>query len=140
MKNKLSTLRAELKQTQQEIQALFQQLLARTPLLPGSLYAMKRKCGKEKCRCNQGELHVNTVLSYRGQQKPQTITPAAEHIQSLQKLTDDYRRFRKARAQLVRLQRRMLQQVDQIQELRVQQAEQEFQKMRNPSSSTHNSR
>lgn len=134
MKKQLSHLRAQLKQTQEEIQTLFQRLLDRTSLLPGSLYEMKRKCGKEKCRCNQGKPHVNTVLSYRGKEKPQTITPPTEQIETLRKWTDDYRRFRKARAQLVRLQRQMVELVDQMQELRVQQAEKEFQKMRNASS------
>jgi hypothetical protein len=55
-------------------------------------------------------------------------------------MTDDYRSFRKARAQLVRLQRQMLERVDQIQSLRVQQGERDFRKIRFASSHAHSRR
>ena len=121
MNQKLSSLRTKLNDTQTKIQQLFHDFQARQPLLPGSLYTLKRRCGKPNCRCAKGQLHASTVLSYRGEQKPQTITPPAGQIDTLKKMTDEYRRFRKARAQLVRLQRQMLEWVDQIQALRVQQ-------------------
>ena len=140
MNSKLSSLRAKLNQTQKHIEELLDGFQRRTPLLPGSLYSLKRRCGKENCRCAQGQLHATTVLSYRGGQAPQTITLPAEQIGSVQTLTDEYRRFRKARAQLVRLQRQMLELVDQLQGRRVEQGEREFGKLRAASSRSRSRR
>jgi len=33
-------------------------------LIRGSLVVLKRKCGKNNCRCIQGQLHETTALSY----------------------------------------------------------------------------
>ena len=126
----LSKLRSKLLELQQQYQQLLPQLLAREPLLPGSLYTLRRRCGKEGCRCTRGELHASTVLSYRGEAKPKNITPTPEHLPVIKQLTDDYRRFRKARTQLLRLHKQMLALVDQIEEGRRQQGERQFQKLR----------
>ena len=134
MNRKLSLLRTKLNDTHTQIQRLLPDFKARQPLLPGSLYTLKRRCGKPNCHCVEGQLHTSTVLSYRGEQKPRTITPPADQIDALENMTDDYRSFRKARAQLVRLQRQMLERVDQIQALRVQQGERDFRKIRSTSS------
>jgi hypothetical protein len=134
MNQKLSSLRTKLNHTHTQIQQLLPDFQARQPLLPGSLYTLKRRCGKPNCRCAKGELHASTVLSYRGEQKPQTVTPPAGQIDALKKMTDEYRRFRKARAQLVQLQRQLLDLVDQIQAQRVQQGERDFRKTRSASS------
>jgi hypothetical protein len=134
MNKELSQLRSKLNQTQQQVQTLLEDLQGRSPLLPASLYQLQRKCGKPNCRCTKGQLHQTTVLSYRGQQKKQTITPPQEQIESLKKVTDEYRRVRKARAQLVRLQRQLLDIVDQMQAVRVAQGERDLEKSRSASS------
>jgi hypothetical protein len=140
MNRKLSLLRTKLNDTHTQIQQLIQDFQARRPLLPGSLYTLKRRCGKPNCHCVDGQLHTSTVLSYRGEQKPRTISPPADQIDALENMTDDYRDFRKARAQLVRLQRKMLEHVDQIQTLRVQQGERDFRKIHSDSSHAHSRR
>ena len=140
MNRKLSLLRTKLNDTHTQIQQLLQDFKARRPLLPGSLYTLKRRCGKPNCHCVDGQLHASTVLSYRGEQKPRTISPPADQIDTLENMTDDYRDFRKARTQLVRLQRKMLEHVDQIQTLRVQQGERDFRKIRSNSSHAHSRR
>ena len=60
-----------------QTQDLIETFLAREPLLPGSLYTLRRRCGKPTCHCNDGELHASTVLSYRGQGRPRNISPPA---------------------------------------------------------------
>ena len=129
----LSSLRSHVRSVQQQIQELLETLLAREPLVPGSLYTLRRRCGKPTCHCAQGELHASTVLSYRGQGRPQNITPAPEHLPEVRKLTEAYRRFRQARTQLLRLQRQLLTLLDQIEAARVQQGEHRFQQLRSPS-------
>jgi hypothetical protein len=130
MNRQLSDLRSQLRQTQQELQTLLDAFLGREPLLPGSVYILRRKCGKKNCHCTRGELHESTVLSYRGQGRPQSISPPPEQLQTLRKLTNEYRHCRQARTQLVRLQQQMLKVADALQAARVQQGEAEFRKLR----------
>jgi hypothetical protein len=127
-----SQLRSRLRQAQQQLATLLEEFLAREPLLPGSLYTLRRKCGKKNCRCAHGELHESTVLSYRGQGRPRNISPPAEQLATLRTLTEDYRRCRQARAQLVRWQRQVLALVDELEAARVRQGEADFQKLRAP--------
>jgi hypothetical protein len=129
MNQRLSSLRAQLRQAQQLLPALLEDCFCRDPLLPASLYTLRRKCGKPSCHCNQGELHASTVLSYRGQGRPRNISPPAEHLDSLRSMTDLYRRCRQARAQLVRWHKQLLQLVDELEAARCQLGEAELQKL-----------
>jgi hypothetical protein len=132
MNQQLSSLRAELLKTQQLLPSLLVDCFERQPILPGSLYTLRRKCGKPSCHCGRGQLHESTVLSYRGQGRPQNITPAPEHLESLRNLTEHYRRCRKARAQIVRWQKQLLKLVDELEAIRVQQGEAEFRRLVTP--------
>ena len=82
MTKRLSSLRSQLALVQQELPRLLERCFGREPLLPGSLYTLRRKCGKPNCRCTRGELHESTVLSYRGQGRPRNVSPAPEQIES----------------------------------------------------------
>jgi uncharacterized protein DUF6788 len=130
MTQQLSSLRSQLLQAQHRLPQLLEACLAREPLLPGSLYTLRRKCGKPNCHCGRGELHESTILSYRGQGRPRNISPAPEQLGSLRTMTQDYRRCRQARAQLVRWQRQLLTLVDALEAARVRQGEAHFRKLR----------
>ena len=132
MTRRLSALRSQLTRAQQLLQGLLEDCFERGPLLPGSLYTLRRKCGKPNCRCMRGELHENRILSYRGQGRPQNISPPPAQIAALRQMTDDYRRVRQTRAKLVRWQRKLLALVDALQAVRVGLGEAEFQKGRSP--------
>ena len=130
MNQQLSSLRSQLLGVQHQLPQLLEACLARAPLLPGSLYTLRRKCGKPNCHCSRGELHESTVLSYRGQGRPRNISPPPQQLDSLRTMTHDYRRCRQARAQLVRWQRQLLKLVDALEAARIQQGEAEFRKWR----------
>lgn len=130
MTKQLSSLRSQLAQAQQQLAAVLEDCFGRGPLLPGSLYTLRRKCGKPNCRCAGGQLHESTVLSYRGEARPQNVSPPPEQIDMLRAMTDDYRRVRQARAKLVRWQRELLKLVDALEAARVQLGQAEFQKGR----------
>ena len=130
MNQQLSSLRSQLLDVQHQLPQLLEACLARAPLLPGSLYTLRRKCGKPNCHCSRGQLHESTVLSYRGQGRPRNISPPPGQLDSLRTMTHDYRRCRQARAQLVRWQRQLLSLVDALEATRVQQGEAEFRKLR----------
>ena len=129
MSREISSLRSELLKAQQQLPQLLEACLARGPLLPGSLYTLRRKCGKSNCRCSRGELHESTVLSYRGQGRPRNISPPPEQLGSLRSMTNAYRRCRQARTKLGRWQRQLLTLVDALEASRVQQGEAEFHKL-----------
>jgi hypothetical protein len=132
MNQRLSSLRCQLLQAQQLLPSLLEACFAREPLLPGSLYTLRRKCGKPSCRCSRGQLHESTVLSYRGEGKPRNLATTPEHLPALRAMTEQYRRCRQARAQLVRWQRRLLAIVDALQAARVQLGEADFHKHGTP--------
>jgi len=122
----LSSLRAQLLELTQNLHDLRETFLERQPLLPGSLYTLRRRCGKPNCRCAQGHLHATEVLSYRGGSRPQNITLRPEQLAAVRQATEAYRRFRQARAQLVKLHRQMIQVIDSIEAERVQQGTKKF--------------
>ena len=126
MPKSLSSLRAQLRQLDQDIQALLETFLEREPLLPGSVYTLKRRCGKPNCRCVQGHLHETELLSYRGGPRPRNVTPQRGQLELFKKGTEAYRRFRQARAHLVKLQRQMVKLVDSIEAERTTQGERKF--------------
>ena len=132
MLHDLSSLRAQLQLTQQQLHDLLETFLGREPLLPASLYTLRRRCGKPQCRCAHGSPHASTVLSYRGRDRPHTFTPPTEHLDEVRQLTHAYRRFRQARSQLLRLQRQMLTLIDRLAAARVQQGERRWQQLRAP--------
>jgi hypothetical protein len=132
MNQQLSALRSQLLDVQHQLPQLLEECLGREPLLPGSLYTLRRKCGKPNCHCSRGELHESTVLSYRGQGRPRNISPPPGQLGSVRAMTHAYRRCRQARAQLVRWQRQLLKLVDALAAARVQQGEAEFRNLGAP--------
>jgi Family of unknown function (DUF6788) len=130
MSQQLSSLRSQLLKVRDQLPQLLEECLARAPLIPGSLYTLRRKCGKSRCHCNRGELHQSTVLSYRGQGRPRNISPPHGQLESLRTMTQDYRRCRQARAKIVRWQRQLLTLVDALEAARIQQGEAEFHRLR----------
>ena len=130
MNQQLSSLRSQLLKAQHRLPQLLEEWLGREPLLPGSLYTLRRKCGKPSCHCGRGELHESAILSYRGSGRPRNISPPPEQLGSLRTMTHYYRRCRQARAQLVRWQRQLLKLVDALEAARVQEGEAEFRKLR----------
>ncbi len=109
-----SQLRKQIQQNQREIGELLRVLKQRRPLIRGNVYNLRRKCGKARCRCQDGHLHESWVLSVpeKGRKRMRTI-PKGKRAQ-WQSMTESYRRFRRARAQLVKLFTEVLKLVDQL--------------------------
>ena len=58
-----SQLKKQLLESQKEVASLFQLFMQRPALIRGSVYKLRRKCGKATCRCQEGHLHESWVLS-----------------------------------------------------------------------------
>jgi hypothetical protein len=99
-----------------EHQRQLDEMLPLRHLVKGSVYLLQTRCGKPSCHCasDPGPLHTSTVLSWSEHGKTRLRTlPPGERVRFRQ-LTENYRRFRQARAALVKLQRRMLAAIDQL--------------------------
>jgi hypothetical protein len=82
------------------------------------VYPLRRKCGKPGCRCQQGALHQSLVLAVpeNGRKRIRTV-PKGQH-QQWQLLANRYRRFRRSRAQLVKLFARLMSMIDELEKQR----------------------
>ena len=77
-KTKLSRLKQSLAQLNKEAALLIDGLLISTPLMAGSVYEMKRRCGNENCACFlKNKLHESIVLSLKagGKTKIKMLKP-----------------------------------------------------------------
>lgn len=116
--DRASRLRLALKSLLADHQRQLDELLPLRQLVKGSVYELRTRCGKPSCRCasDDGPLHPSLVLSWSEHGKTRLRTlPAGERARCRQ-LTENYRRFRQARATLVKLQRRMLATIDQLEQ------------------------
>ena len=95
---------------------LIQQILALRQLLKGSVYELKSRCGKPSCHCAlpQGLPHSTTVLSWSQGGRTQLRSLRPQDRPGLRRAAEDYRRFRQARARLVKLQGQVLGAVDRL--------------------------
>ena len=111
-----SHLRLTLKMLLAHYQRTLEDLLPLRQLVKGSVYDLQTRCGKPSCHCasDDGPLHSSTVLSWSEHGKTRLRTlPPGERLRFTQ-LTESYRRFRQARAALVKLHRQMLVKVDRL--------------------------
>ena len=109
-----SQLRKQLQERQREVSRLIRLFMQRPSLIRGSVYLLRRKCGKANCRCQEGYLHESWVLSVpdKGRKRLRTV-PKGKRLK-WQQMTDNYRRFRRARSRLVKLFEEILKLVDEL--------------------------
>jgi len=114
--DRASRLRLALKSLLANHQRQLDELLPLRQLVKGSVYELQTRCGKPTCHCasDDGPRHSSTVLSWSEHGKTRLRTLPAGERARFQQLAENYRRFRQARAALVKLQRRMLATIDQL--------------------------
>ena len=89
------------------------------PMVQGSFYLLRRKCGKPNCRCAQGQLHPAYVLTRSEAGKDRLYPVPKEQRAEVRKRAAEYRRYQRARAVLVKRHLHLLALVDQIAEQRL---------------------
>ena len=88
-----------------------QQLLARIeelvrergPLLKGAFQLRGTRCGKENCKCNQGELHTTAVLVVSEEGKRRSFYLRGPERPEAKRRVERYQRFRAGRIELKKL-------------------------------------
>ena len=89
------------------------------PMVQGSFYLLRRKCGKPNCRCARGQLHPAYVLTRSEAGKDRLYPVPKEQRAEVRKRAAEYRRYQRARAVLVKRHLRLLALADQIAQQRL---------------------
>ncbi|MCU0779323.1 MAG: hypothetical protein MUF86_16880 [Akkermansiaceae bacterium] len=114
--DRASRLRQALKMLLDDYRRQVDTVLPLRQLVKGSVYDLHTRCGKPSCHCasDKGPLHTSTVISWSEHGKTRLRTlPPGEHSHFRQ-LAENYRRFRQARAALVKLHQRMVAHIDRL--------------------------
>ena len=91
-------------------------LLPLRQLVKGSVYELRTRCGKPSCHCasDEGSLHTSTVISWSEHGKTRLRTLPPGELAHFRRLAENYRRFRQARAALVKLHLRIVAHIDRL--------------------------
>ena len=113
-----SRLRQSLLHLASKIKGLIEPFFSDRPVIKGTVYELKRRCGKPGCKCARGELHTRMVVSASegGRTRLQVIPPG--FLVEVQAKVRRYQELRRARARLGELYRKMLKVIDQMEGMR----------------------
>jgi hypothetical protein len=115
----LPNLRQQLWRAYAALATTLRRLQRSEPMVQGSFYLLRRKCGKPNCRCARGELHPAYVLTRSEAGKDRLYPVPNEQRAGVRKRAAEYRRYQRARAVLVKRHLHLLALVDQIAEQRL---------------------
>lgn len=115
----LPNLRQQLWRAYAAMATTLRRLQRSEPMVQGSFYLLRRKCGKPNCRCARGELHPAYVLTRSEAGKDRLYPVPKEQRAEVRKRAAEYRRYQRARAVLVKRYLHLLALVDQIAEQRL---------------------
>jgi hypothetical protein len=117
-RERFSRLRQSLLHLAQEVRQLVEPFFSDRPVMKGSVYELRRRCGKPGCKCAQGELHASMVVSAseRGKTRLQVIPHG--FLVEVQNKVRGYQELRRARARLVEIHRKMLTFMDEMEAMR----------------------
>lgn len=115
----LPNLRQQLWRAYAAMATTLRRLQRSEPMVQGSFYLLRRKCGKPNCRCARGELHPAYVLTRSEAGKDRLYPVPKEQRAEVRKRAAEYRRYQRARAVLVKRHLHLLALVDQIAEQRL---------------------
>jgi len=116
----ISRLRQSLIRLKEEVSRLLPIFLARDPLVPGTVYELRRKCGKPGCGCAEDKLHSSWVLSWSEEGRTRLYSIPPGRRVELHLLTQRYQQFRTARSRLVKIHQEMIGIINQMEALRRQ--------------------
>jgi hypothetical protein len=117
-RRKFSRLRQSLKRLYNEIKQLIEPSFSDKHVIRGSVYELKRKCGKPGCKCAQGELHSRMVLSASEKGKTRLRVIPYGFLVEVQIKVRRYQELRRARAMLVEVHREMIRVMDEMEAMR----------------------
>jgi len=87
----------ELKTRQQKLVTTIKDYI---DLLIGSVVSYKMKCGKNNCKCVQGQRHVCFYLSFKKHGKTVNIYLPKDLVEQARLMTDNHKKLKKVLAEL----------------------------------------
>jgi len=120
-RQKFSHLRQSLKRLSDEARKLIEPSFSNKPVVKGSVYELKRKCGKPGCKCAQGELHSRMVLSASEKGKTRLRVIPHGFLVDVKIKVRRYQELRRARSRLVEVHRKMIRVMDEMEMMRREQ-------------------
>jgi len=120
-RQKFSRLRQSLRRLSDEASKLIEPSFSDKPVIKGSVYELKRKCGKPGCKCAQGELHSRMVLSASEKGKTRLRVIPHGFLFEVQIKVRRYQELRRARSRLVEMHREMIRVMDEMEVMRREQ-------------------
>jgi len=115
---KLSRLRQALRELLADLEKSLGVAFGRAPMVKGNVYELARKCGKPTCACARGELHRSMVLTWSHEGKSKLFSIPPERLSELREKSEEYLRFRRARARVTEICKKILGVMDRIEKLR----------------------
>lgn len=117
-KDRVSTLRLEIRRRQEHLVTVLGRLLGSEKLIAGSIYSRRRRCGKPLCRCVRGQLHEDRVLAVRrpGRVVVRCLDPVED--MATEEAVIAWRLFRRRRHELVETCQALLRAVDRLGHMR----------------------
>ena len=117
-RERFSRLRQTLLHLGNEIKRLIEPFFSDRPVIKGTVYELKRRCGKPGCRCARGELHTRMVVSASEGGKTRIRVIPHGFVLEVQAKVRRYQDLRRVRARLGELYRKMLQVIDAMEAMR----------------------
>ena len=117
-RKKFSQLRQTLLHLASQIKGLVEPFFFNRPVMKGTVYELKRKCGKPGCKCARGELHGRMVISASEGGKTRLQVIPHGFLVEVQGKVRRYQELRQARARLGEIYRKMLKVIDEMEGMR----------------------
>ena len=90
----------KIRKLEREREKILEKLLSVNEMARGSFAVVSTKCGNAKCRCNHGELHTHSRVSWGEFGKNYTRKVPKEEIPWIKMMTERYREFKKLRKKI----------------------------------------
>jgi len=117
-REKFSQLRQTLLHLASEIKGLVEPFFSDRPVIKGTVYELKRRCGKPGCKCARGELHARMVVSASEGGKTRLQVVPHGFLVEVEAKVRRYQELRRVRARLGEIYRKMLKVIDQMEAMR----------------------
>ena len=117
-REELSRLRFTLRDRLADLHRVLKVVFGRSVLVKGNVYELARRCGKPNCLCTRGELHRSMVLTWSEKGKSRLLSIPSARVGEVKKKSEQYLRFRRARARVTEIHREIIAVMDRIEELR----------------------
>ena len=114
MSGNLSLLRQKLWRAYAALARTLRQLQRDQPMVQGSFYLLRRKCGKPNCRCASGQLHASWVLTRSEAGKDRIYPVPKDQRAQVRRWALEYRRYQRARAALAKAHPQLLALADEM--------------------------